>query len=391
MDEILQPSGLHNYKWPSDDPTKIRQSVLSRNPLTDEKLKIAATNVVFDQKAFEKNTRNKSQTEKVHFLLTSKKFQFNSTQKLKKEEIWLERLDYFIKRKQPIVIVYPLMCKIGNWAKQMTNVGPHAGELATLLFFNHLNELIKKQYAPGLEINIICDAQLYNSAFQNTEVEVNRYISQCRKLIASPLFKDFIKLHNYVDLLAGGNYFTKFLELHHTYYQKLRSPKRQEVLQSVHTETLFQSVRASINTRRMGLSYAQHMALFGNGPANIPDSLLTEVENLTQVAFNDVVAIRKACSTLNIFETLFPNNIRVTCHKGLKNGIAVIGLRTYPEYYGSSKLLPYHGVPLLKSCSYGKKIKLEIHPEITMRGNKNLVRIVDDNNCTYYYDGTILK
>jgi hypothetical protein len=82
-----------------------------------------------------------------------------------------------------------------------------------------------------------------------------------------------------------------------------------------------------------------------------------------------------ACDELNVVERLWPNHVRATCHRGIKQGRNVLGLRCYPEYYGASKLLPYHGMPLIRS---DKKLRpqLVVEPEVSLRCREDLFRVM---------------
>lgn len=182
-------------------------------------------------------------------------------------------------------------------------------------------------------------------------------------------------------------YFGKYLMYHHRL-----SVKDPSVLAGLNTFGLYESVKASMNTRRLGMTYEDHLALFGpEGVRDPADSPFMEVvEHMAGIAFREVVATRKACGEVNVLNRLWPNALRVTCHKGAKNGIWHVGLRTYPEYYRSAKLLPYHGVPLVLRGK-DQKLRLEIHPEIILRSRADFVRVMKPGDRdVYYYDASHL-
>ena len=382
-DEVLQPSSLSGYHWPDTDPTKVDQPTRLKSESDFKKVKVASTNVDIDWTMFEKNTRNMSLPEKIFQLLTNAKFQFNTRTAILQENLWLQRITDAVLRNEPITVAYPLLCKIGNWAKQMNNIGPNAGEESTILFFGRINTLVKSIYKPGIVFYIVCDAQLYNSAFQNPEVEVNSYITQCRQLIQLMQAECYVKFHNYVELLEP--YSKEYLNAH-MHYQKVLSNKPESIFNSINVKTLFDSVKASFNTRKFRIAYDDLREIFSNSQ-NKSNKLYTTIERMAMIAFEEVICIRMACSEMNILERIWPHHIRVTCHKGLKNGRAIIGLRPYPEYYGSSKLLSYHGIPVITNSKRG--LKLDIQPEVMLRGRLDLVRVIDTNGQTYYYDGTV--
>lgn len=81
---------------------------------------------------------------------------------------------------------------------------------------------------------------------------------------------------------------------------------------------------------------------------------------------------------------LWPNHVRATCHKGVKDGRNVLGLRPYPEYYVRSRLLPYQGMPLIEMSSKGKN-RLVIAPEVSLRGDSRLVRVMNSEGEPVLY------
>lgn len=381
-DDVIQPSSLRDYRWPESDPSELPQLVRAKS-INDIELVIqAATNVVLDAQSFEKNTRNLSIADKVHFILTHQKFQVNPTAEVRREDLWRDRIARFVDKRQPIRLVYPLMCKVGSWAKQMVNIGPTAGEDATLFFFRHLNNLVKAIYEPGLIFTIVSDATLYNTAFCNPQVEVASYVDGVRSS-AEMYASDIVEFHDYAELLAefGEEYLA-----HYNYFQKLIGSSPSVAFDDVRLDTLFESVKASINVRKRGMPYRDMREVFSKD-ANPENPFWSDIDMRTRFALAELVSIRKACSLLNCFERRWPGHVRASCHKDKKWGRWIIGLRPYPEYFGSSKLLPYHGVPVVTLNSQGHP-KMDITPEVMVRGCLDLIRVEDMNGDVYLYDGT---
>lgn len=382
-DEVLQPSSLRSFHWPEKNPEEVNQPVRCRTHADRQMVQEAATAVAFDLDRFLRNTRHLDVAGQVHFLLTSERFQFNQVGAVRSERLWQTRIRAMVDAGIAIRLVYPLFCKIGNWAKQMSSIGPNAGEDATIFFFSHINTLVKLIYPPGIAIAAVTDAQLYNSAFQNPEVEVATYLAVLKQRVAELNAEGCVTLYNYVDLLANDA--RRYREAHH-HHQHLMHDRPADALAGVNVETLFQSVKASINTRKYTIPYSDAREIF-SADENPDNRYYGIVDQMTTRAFEEVVAIRMACSELNSFEQIWPGHVRATCHKGTKNGLAVIGLRPYPEYYGSSKLLPYHGVPIITHNK--SRLRLDIEPEVMLRDRQDLVRVVDQNAETYFYDGTL--
>ena len=143
------------------------------------------------------------------------------------------------------------------------------------------------------------------------------------------------------------------------------------------------SVRASINTRRLGLDYGQLQKMFGPDQTRLL-TVRAEIDSQAILALKEQLAIKMACDKLNLPERLWPKHVRASCHRGTKSGRPVLGLRCYPEYYGASKLLPYHGMPLIEPDSRAKP-RLVVQPEISLRGRADLTRVLNEDGDPVLY------
>jgi pyoverdine/dityrosine biosynthesis protein Dit1 len=378
--EVVQPGGMGAYFWPLSNPELVEQPY---RLLTNEDLSTVyrvATPGTPDPESLRRNTRGKIQPETILYVMSRETFNFNGPA-VNREPLWQQRTAEAVQRGSPVRLVYPLMCKVGNWAKQMTNIGPNAAELACLYFFNHLNRVVKEFYPPGVLIELVCDAHLYNSAIQLPYHQVNSYVHRFAEL-AREISPQNVRMHDYCDLLEqlDGDSRRRYEAAYKRVYRQL-SVQPDEVLDTVDRANLTASVRALVNTRRLGLSYEDHRAIFGPAPDQTNPNWV-DVEAMTQVAVREMVATRMACSELDVLGKTFPDMVRVSCHRGLKNQRAVIGLRVYPEYYRSSLFLPYHGIAVLWG---GDCPRLEVHPEIVLRGDPNLVRVLQPDGDVFCY------
>jgi hypothetical protein len=195
---------------------------------------------------------------------------------------------------------------------------------------------------------------------------------------------DVITVYDYAEMLlkhCGDDYRNLYYNIGH----KAWTGKIEELLPAgVDIPTLRRSVRCSVNTRRFQLRHDEHRRLFG--PLEWRDTthpFFQTIEQLTEIAFREVVTIRLACGQIDLASRVWPDALRATCHKGPKNGRWAIGLRPYPEYYGRCKLLPYHGMPLIQRNSKGKPT-LEISPEVLLRCRNDLVRVSTDGREEVY-------
>jgi pyoverdine/dityrosine biosynthesis protein Dit1 len=378
--EVVQPGTIAHYVWPRCDPESVEQPsrVLDRADL--ELVRHSAVPTTPRLESLHKNIRGKSLAEAILFVLSRETFNFNG-QAVQHEPLWRESIAAQVQREQPIRLVYPLVCKIGCWAKQMTNIGPNAAELACLHFFDYVNSVVREFYAPGVVVELVCDAHLYNSAIQNPCHEVNAYVRQFTDLVRRTA-AETVRLHDFCDLLEQVDPGSRRYRAVYQRYHRLLRACTDEALSGTDSRSLFDSVRALVNTRRLGLRYEDHRAIFGPEPDR-GNPHWAEVEAMTTSAVREMVATRMACTEMDVLGTVFPDMVRVSCHRGRKAGRAVIGLRVYPEYYRSSLFLPYHGIAVL--WQDGERARLEVHPEVVLRGDANLLRVLQPNGDVFCY------
>jgi len=219
--------------------------------------------------------------------------------------------------------------------------------------------------------------------FHTPQNEVYEYFDSLKNRIKELNAEDFFLLYDYVEILRATCH-NEYIKLYYEYSNKVWFGEIDKLIPNTDTETLWRSVRCSVNTRRFQLWHKDHLGLFGPQKYREQRHKLRKIlKYLTDFAFNEVVSIRLACTEIDIASRKWPNAIRATCHKGQKNERWPIGLKTYPEYYGSCKLLPYHGIPIVNRDRKGKP-RLEIYPEVLLRGNNDLIRVTIDNTDEIY-------
>lgn len=383
--EVLQVSALEDYEWPENDPHAVQQRTRCRINNDLELVKESLQTARLDMKAFKKNARKEKLdiVDQILRILSHQKFQMNPTSSVRNEKRWQECIRYSVERQEPIDIVYPQFCVIPNAPKRYTNSGYTAGEDCTIEFFRQINEHIKEIYAQGVRFHALADAALYASAFQTPQVEVDAYYDSLNKRIKELKADNFFFLYDYAELLRESCQ-EEFKGLYYKYSHEVWAGHANELLPNTDIDTLWRSVRCSVNTRRFQLKHVDHLKLFGPKKfQDVNNSFYSKLEELTNTAFNEVVSIRLACTDIDIASRKWPHAIRATCHKGEKNGHWPIGLKTYPEYYGSCKLLPYHGMPLINR-NKKNKIRLEIYPEVLLRGREDLIRVTIGNTDEVY-------
>jgi hypothetical protein len=368
--EVLQASALHDFPWPEDDPGLVEQEVAVWGPEYSALLDSAVGNFRFDMDRFLKQTGDLAVADRVWRLLSAGAFNFNGVEAARAEKFWRDRVALAIEGGEPIQIAYPLVCKIDNPAKRMTLVNCTAGERGMVRFFRTLALLVKAIYEPGVRIHVLSDATLYNGALFVPPPSAYAYIGDFAALIVEEGAGGMVQVHDYSAVLAP--FYREFEERYSVHYHELAAAP----IASAAMGSLPTSVRTNVNTRRLGLGYEELKALFG--PRQVLFTPLRgELDQQARFALMEQLAVKMACTDLDVPGRVWPNHVRATCHKGLKEGRAVLGLRCYPEYYAFSRLLPYHGMPMIEPDRRGAP-RLFIVPEISLRGERDLVRVL---NC----------
>ncbi|WP_186319319.1 L-tyrosine/L-tryptophan isonitrile synthase family protein [Streptomyces sp. SAJ15] len=325
----------------------------------------------------DKQKRGLGKAETVLALLSHQKFQMNPTVAVRNEAAWKGRVRSALEANREIEIVYPQFCVIPNAPKRYTNMGFSAGEDCTIELIKLINSQVKEIYPPGIRVHAIADAALYGSAFNTHQTEIDAYFESVEHRIHALGAEDCVSLHDYAELLrtkCHPDYQVAYYEIGHQVWKG----EYETLLPNTDLGTLRRSVRASVNTRRLQLSHKDHLQLFGPiSMRNAAHPYHDLIETMTDIAFKELITIRLACGAIDIASRLWPQALRATCHKGPKNGRWPLGLKPYPEYYGTCKLLPYHGMPLIDKDEQGKP-RLEIMPEVLLRGRDDLVRITSD-------------
>jgi pyoverdine/dityrosine biosynthesis protein Dit1 len=383
--EVLQVSSLEDYDWPETDPHAVPQRTRLRTERDLQLVRDCLQSAEINMKAFLKDPGKKGldQADLVLAILSHQKFQMNPVTPVRQEPRWRECVALAISRGLPIDIVYPQFCVIPNAPKRYTNMGSAAGEDCTIEFFKLINRHVQALYQPGLRFHVLADAALYGSAFQTHQTEIDSYYESVQNRIKELGASDCVFLYDYSELMrtkCHPDYQIRYYEIAHQVWKG--DPAA--LLPNTDLPTLRRSVRCSVNNRRLQLKHADHLCLFGPAKWRTADHPYHAiVETMTDIAFKELITIRLACGDIDISTRLWPDAIRATCHKGAKNGRWAVGLKPYPEYYGTCKLLPYHGMPIITKDSKGRP-RLEISPEVLLRSREDLVRVTSDGKDEVY-------
>jgi pyoverdine/dityrosine biosynthesis protein Dit1 len=384
-EEVLQVSSLEDYEWPEADPHSVPQRTRIMVPADLDLTRLCLRSAEIGMPMFLEAARKRSPktADIVLSLLSHQKFQMNPAAQVRAEPQWQKCVQQAVKAGNPIDVVYPQFCVIPNAPKRYTNIGSAAGEDCTIEFFKLINRTVKQVYPPGVLFHVLADAALYASAFQTSQTEVAGYYESVKNRINTLNASDCVVLYDYSELLrtkCQPDYQRQYYSIGHQVW----SGEPAQMLPNTDLKTLRRSVRCSVNTRRLQLNHEDHLALFGPEQYRKKDHPMFDiVEKMTNIAFNEVITIRLACGAVDLSSRLWPDAIRATCHKGMKNGRWAVGLKPYPEYYGSCKLLPYHGMPHIRRDKKGRP-ELVIEPEVLLRGREDLVRVTSDGHDEVY-------
>lgn len=377
--DLLAPSSLAGADWPAQDPSTAPQGVRFITADDHQVLRGAALNVAVSVKHFKEVHRRLNLPDLLYAFLMSEAFQFNPRQRIDNSGVWRHRVAKAIDGGAPLRVVWPVLSKIPNFAKQMTGASSAtAGEEATFIHLQHLVDLSRQIYRPGIKIILLIDAALYNPAIGNDEVAVRHYIQDLRRLRIEVGALD-LELIDYAELLAS-----ECAREFHAALQQANLGLAGDIELFQQHGSWLESMRSIVNTLNYPLNYADMRELFSKqrNPSNRWSAL---VERQSQEGLKRMIAIKTATSEVNLPDKLWPGHLRVTCHwKRIIDGEAVPGLRAYPRYYASSRILPYHGVPLVRFGSHGPV--LDIFPEVSLRGRLDLTRVIHANGDTYFYE-----
>jgi L-tyrosine isonitrile synthase len=381
--EPIAPSSL-NFRWPCNDPETVVQTRRLKNG-DDWKLARMAATSLLDANAdrMTAKTRGLSPAERVQRFFADSTLNFNPVPPARDNLQLRGRFEAHTRRNAPIPIVYPLFACIGNWAKHMYNDGLTMAEEITIRHFLHLNEVVRSIYEPGLRFIFLCDARLYNPYLSNPEVVVCRFMHQLEAMVGKLDDQGIIELNDYAGVLEDHT--REFRRYHAEAHRRMRDDLA-TACPGINLAATFQSLRASIYTKHLGMGYSDYVQTFSTD-RNPENPYHRQLDELGRVAYAEMMAIRFACYSLEstLFASHWPDAIRVTCHVAHDPQRPMIGLRPYPDYKRSSQLLPYHGTPVLYEDN--GRLKMAVHPEVRLRAHPDLVRVTHEDGETYFYSG----
>jgi hypothetical protein len=138
------------------------------------------------------------------------------------------------------------------------------------------------------------------------------------------------------------------------------------------------SMISSINMRHLTHDYDALYSCYSERPSD----LRLETLRRARKSLDIYRALKNAAADIHWENLISPDCIRSTIHT---KSIPVLGLRVYPEYKKSSRLLPYHGIAVFSRKSSTAEYRMQVMPEMEAVTVANVVRIVDAHGVTQAY------
>lgn len=378
--EIISRSQIgKEFIWPKEDPRSQWQPQRIYGSADDARIRQLSVSPHFDMEAFLERTKTLDLPSRIIELLNHNAFQFNSRKKFRECGQWRKTVTKACKRGAPIEILILAFCVISNPIKRVQPTEVTTADDVSLLHMSHISQLITSIYPPGAIFHVISDSTFYALPLGVTSVEAQNYLIQLRQRTEELKIAAAIKIYDISDYLS--NYNQLFHDRFEIWRAKFLFDPLSHDLPGDEYQRWHSSMRATLNSRRMGFSYEQLAALFcaDSGGA------LIHLDDSATLALAEYRALKAAAADTNWEQNHFPNAIRATIHA---KKIPVLGLRLYPEYKLSSRLLPYHGIAVIVPANDGSHERMEIRHEITVIGNPSFTRVVDENGLTQFYEPT---
>lgn len=376
--EIISRSQIgHEFVWPKSDSRSQWQPQRVYGPDDHARIRHLGISPHFNMEAFLERTKSLDLPSRIVELLNHNAFQFNSRKKFRECEQWRQQVAEACEKGAPIEILILAFCVISNPTKRVQPTEVTAAEDVSLLHMDNIARHIASIYPPGAIFQVISDSAFYALPLGVTSVEAQNYLIQLRQRTEELQIADTIRIHDISDYLSNYNQF--FHDRVESWRAKFMAEPLAHDLAADEYQRWHASMRATLNSRRMGFSYEQLAALFcadsGISLAHLDDSATT--------ALAEYRALKAAAADTNWEKHHFPNAIRATIHA---KKIPVLGLRLYPEYKLGSRLLPYHGIAVMAPGDSDDAERMEIRHEITVIGNPSYTRVVDENGLTQFYE-----
>lgn len=375
--EIVEDSSLvFPAPWPQEEPALNAEPFMVRTRLSRSDLLMACSKSRhFPSPEWKERNHPDSvgQLQATINLLNHRMIQFNSKNALKNCETIRNRIQHVIGRGGRLEILLPVFCVISNWQKRHHSTSLTFAEEVSLLHLANYARLFSEFIGIELCFLIISDATFYAPIFDDPMPAARQYVHDLQNFTIRHLISSQVKVLDLSDVIAGCRDYDA------SYQRNIEILKR-DPLKGISREEFSRwtsSVTSTVNLDNFGLCYKDRIKLFHIGDQD--DTKFRRTLALGENAFLQYRAMKMSLSEIAWEQRFFPDALRGTIHH---KTTPVIGVRVYPEYKKSSKLLPYHGIAVVRH-KHGNW-KLTIEPEIYQHAKGNLPFLNRDKKSDFY-------
>lgn len=330
-------------------------------------LKKYSTYKDFDIGKFHNSYKYHSKKELVIEFLNHHAFQFNSRRRFRESLKVQNIINEVIKNLTPLDIVIPIFCVIGNRAKRIEPTTVTFAEACSLHSLQNISQLFLEVTNIELRFQIIADSNFYVRPLGSDPIISSNYLDDLKEYLAQENLAS-LYIHDMCDMAKHD--IKKFEDSYMDMYEKL-SVDSSYGLDNTEHRAWVSAMAGTITTRDIIAPYEDIVKTFRDN--DFSNTFGKEVLRRTERAFIDYRSLKYAMSQLSWEEKYFPNSIRATIHQKQQD---ILGLRIYPEYKKASKLLPYHGIAVLKTLD-GNDCML-IQPEINIASQIGVKRYINN-------------
>lgn len=325
----------------------------------------------------------KTVSAKVLRIITSPKYRNGSLETInlaKYENLFLEKIEYWIKKNEPIQFMLPAMpFKIANPLKSSRRDADLA-EVGSFCKLNEINLQISKIYKPGAIFTIFHDGHLYYRHFLHTKEDADKYYNSLKKFVRNLGLSEVIYLKDAADELQ---HIKNFKEIYEEARLEMTNLWKNEKYNNERIQKIIQSAKQNINLSDIPYQVLYHINFMEDWDLSLDEKKLKrEINQRSEKCAFEYMVVQHALEKANFFKTILPNGIRLTVHpKEGQIGIFMVKKKTH--------LLPWMGAGVLKNNG---EVSVHYESELLSSGKYYPVYIKGEKSPFYYKEAeTIYK
>lgn len=334
---------------------------------------------------FSKNDFNKCKTtsEKVLRVITSQKYRNGSFETINLEKYgkgFLEKIDYWIEKKEPIHFMLPAMpFKIANPLKSSRRDADLA-EIGSFCKFNEINLQIKKFYKPGATFTIFHDGHLYYRHFLHTKEDADRYFDSLKRFVKELGLAEVIKLKNAFEELK---HIKNFKKIYDEARVEMTNLWKSEKYNNEKIQKIIQSAKQNVNLSDISFKVLYNINFMEDWDLSLDEKKIKkEINERSEKCAFEYMVVQHALEKADFFNAILPHGIRLTVHpKEGQIGIFMVKKKTH--------LLPWMGAGVLKNNG---EVSVHYESELLSSGKYHPVYLKGEKYPFYYKEAeTIYK